>query len=345
MIRRTPFGRWTRGFSLIELLVVIAILGVLVGLLLPAVQAAREAARRMRCANNLKQIGLALNQYHEVNKTFPIDYPDYLHYYGISEALIGYLRPVSSLTRLLPYLEQQNIYEAINFEVQTWPEPISIDLERIYPANRTCFQSTIDTFLCPSDGSPFPNRHGNNYRGNHGVGPGIMAHVETPDSGNGLYAWPEITRAAGFTDGLSHTAAYSERLRGTGYDRPRSPEREFGAINRPILNGAIGDADFGLRNCRLAARFDAPKYNRAGETWFFRGRDQTSYCHAQAPNGPIPDAIEITNTRFGIATARSWHRGGVNIVMADGSVRFVPDGIELRVWRALGSRNGGELVE
>ncbi len=334
--------RTRKGFTLIEILVTISIIGILAGLLLPAVQAAREAARRARCASNLRQIGLALHSYHASHQSFPIYVSDYRRMTLVNGA---YVRPYSPLCHILPYLEQTALYDSINFEMETWPEKGSSLLgSDPYPANRTAREVSVSLFLCPSDALTLEYPRGSSYRGNTGVGPGVATTAETPDSGNGFYSFPDVTRAESFPDGLAHTVAYSERLLGTGRESPRRAERELGDLTA-YPDGMYGDADHALDRCRLIARLAGPKRDDAGHSWFYSEKDHTAYCHAQEPNGRIADAIDLRDPRWGIVTARSWHRGGVNALMADGGVRFVSEGIHRRVWRGMGSRNGGELVE
>ncbi len=337
---RVRGGRDRKGFTLIELLVVVSILGLLVSLLLPAVQAAREAARRMRCANNLKQIGLALQGYHSAIGTFPINWRnDLFAPQGNPPNTIA--RPFSALTRLLPYLEQVPLYDSINFSVQNYPDNTNGTFS--FPQNRSAYATTLDVFLCPSDGALSPTPFGCNYRGNYGVGPAPGTTRETFDSGNGFYTFYSVLSAASFPDGLSHTVAYSERLRGSGAGGGLSPERDFGDINvLPYCTDR--DADYALSCCRLASANGFPAFRTAGSTWFLGDFECTAYNHAQEPNGRVPDAI-MRNSWIGIVTARSHHPGGVNCLMADGSLRFVNETIARKVWRGLGTRNGDELVE
>ena len=336
--RNRPHRAARPGFTLIEALVVISIIGLLLALLLPAVQSAREAARRAQCQNNLKQIGLALHGYHAANGSFPIN---------LVWTTQGSARYFSALTRILPYMDHQALYSGINYEVRTIPLRISRLFE--YPANLTAYETRVATYLCPSDPPGRPTSHGCNYRGNQGVGPAPLKTAENYDSGNGFYACTSVTDAHSFPDGLSHTVAYSERLRGTGDSSSvLALDRDFGdLVGHPAYPYAVyRDADYALGWCQVAAVENFPAIRYAGFTWFFTELDCTSYCHAQEPNGRIPDAI-LNNqaSRWGIVTARSLHPGGVNALMSDGSTRFVSETIARRTWRALGTRNGGELVE
>ena len=329
------------GFTVIELLVVVAILGILVALVLPAVQAARQAALRLHCQSNLRQIGLALHQYHDTNSCFPINHtsrynrgPDYDGYYSIH-------------VRLLHYMEQDALYGSINFDVGTvpletfaWPKLAGPEIE-ILAINATAYTTRIAVFLCPADAGNF-DEAGNNYRGNLGVGPSLLTTIEFPDSGNGFFQGLGQTTASQVRDGLSHTVAFSERLRGSGDYFALVPSRDFWHVPTLVLT-----ADQLVQGCTIAARqgedFGFPY---AGRWWFWSGRERTFYNHAQTPNGSVPDCISaLRRTATGMATARSYHPGGVNALMGDTSVRFVADSVDRSVWRGLGTRSGGELVD
>ena len=150
----------------------ISIIGLLISLLLPAVQASREAVRRAECANNLKQIGLALHSYEGANRSFPLNWgssprPDPVR----GRPWYVYFRPYSALTRLLPYLEQQPLHSSINFEVETYPSYGGSEFAS--QENATAYATRIATYLCPSDALPGPTPFGCNYRGNYGLGPSV----------------------------------------------------------------------------------------------------------------------------------------------------------------------------
>jgi len=330
------------GFTLIEALVVVSLIGVLIALLLPAVQSAREAARRAQCTSNLRQIGVALHGYHEANQCFPLNWrgdlrtlptPGFPHH--------SLARPYSALTRLLPYLDQQALYASINFSVQQYPD---IQMAGVnFPQDATAYQTKVATFICPTDDSEAPTSFGCSYRGNHGIGPAPFTAIQLADSGNGFYNLPGPLSAADFPDGLSHTVAYSERLKGTGGGREVVPQRDFGEIM--VLPHCITrGADYALTCCRVASTRDFPADRQSGFTWFLGDFECTAYNHAQEPNGRIPDCIHVV-AQIGIVTARSLHPGGVNALMGDGSVRFITGSIQRQVWRGLGTRNGDELVE
>lgn len=323
-----------RAFTLIELLVVVSIIGLLIALLLPAVMSAREASRKAQCSNNLRQFGLALHAYHSVHKVFPY----YMNNYWLAKFPPGVhgMPSFAAHVRLLPYMEQVALTNAINFDLEGYGNRFAVNL-----ANQTIRNTTVRTFLCPSDGSSFPEFAGNNYRGNIGIGP----QWDLPDSGGGFYDHAAGTLdASAFHDGLSHTMAYSERLRGTGVKGGGVPDRDYSPLH--YNDAPLKDADFALGYCRVAAREFGMKHVNSGEMWIIERREFTSYSHAQEPNGIIPDSLAVDYpTSWGIITARSMHPGGVNALAADGSTRFVKETINRKVWRALSTRAGGEIVE
>ncbi len=333
------------GFTLIELLVVMGIIGLLVALLLPAVQAAREAARRTQCANNLKQIGIAMHAYEAANGCLApvvtsggVAYPSrHTYYAGL----------YSIHARMLAQLEQANLYNGINFTTGTWMSnaynfPIGPDEKALNAVNATVMGTRLAVFLCPSDGGPF-GETGTSYRGNAGVGPGLATDLEFPDSGNGIFPEFGPVYLAHVSDGLSHTVAFSERVRGSGrVDAPSGERDAFLAL------GIYRDADDILNDCRISARPSNPglRFVASGQWWFWTGRENTLYMHAQAPNGKVPDCVLGSGAvTLGMIGARSRHPGGVNALMTDGSIRFIGEGISNATWRGFGSRNGGELVD
>ncbi|CAN5838611.1 DUF1559 domain-containing protein [soil metagenome] len=329
------------GFTMVEVLVSISVISILIALTLPAVQSARESARKVHCANNLHQLGIAIHGYHSLHDVFPITSTHDLNkapYYG------GFY---SIHTRLLPFLDQTPLYNAINYEVGAWVfsplvgEPGFSWQNAANAVNATARQTTIATFLCPSESSPLVNS-GTTYRGSQGVGPAFLQQFEHPDSGNGIFSMFGPVRMAQVSDGLSHTAAMSEKVIGSGRPERLDPFRDAYRMVE-----AAYTADDLLLACRLSARTDPerPGFAIGGDSWFFSGMEMTGYNHAQKPNGPIPDCFIGSRTLIGMATARSYHLGGVHLLMADGATRFVVETIDQQVWRGLGTRNGREIIE
>jgi prepilin-type N-terminal cleavage/methylation domain-containing protein/prepilin-type processing-associated H-X9-DG protein len=303
-------SRKIRGFTLVELLVVIAIIGILVSLLLPAVQAAREASRRMSCSNNLKQIGLALHNYHTTFNIFPV-------------ARNPFPLVHSSLSRLLPYYEQESLQRLVDYST-----PLTS------PANVAASQISVAVFLCPSD--PARGRivglpdAGSNYVANNGTGTvsyGLIA------SGDGVFTQTSL----GFRDlidGTSNTAAFSESILGNGNTStgPTPLDRR-----REVLLIAGGN-DTTPAACTTGT---GTWSGRRGGKWLDGHYANTLYNHYYTPNPTEWDCGNQSGNKA-LSTARSFHPGGVHTGMCDGSVRFVTDSVAVSAWRAIATRSGGE---
>jgi prepilin-type N-terminal cleavage/methylation domain-containing protein/prepilin-type processing-associated H-X9-DG protein len=352
--------RRRRGFTLIELLVVIAIIAVLIALLLPAVQAAREAARRAQCTNNLKQIGLAMHNYHSTNNALPWgDGPWWIEW--------------SAHTLLLPYLEQGPIYNAINFVDTITGVPSSGNgMPNDNPACTTAEYRSISVFLCPSDPDRLTTADGhNNYMANSGSAPNCAygGNAHTP-SWSGPTAGPFIYSSSGvdgnsfggssinvsaITDGTSNTAAFSERVKAIGnYTTNTSAPFDTGiptaSLGTPtaVANSLEGQSQPYYLACKasppvpVGANQDAANFNDdyiSGGTWVTGQPVNTRYAHVMPPNTwSCRSGLQIAHN------ASSHHPGGINVLFCDGSVKFIKSTIGINTWWALGTRAGGEVV-
>jgi prepilin-type N-terminal cleavage/methylation domain-containing protein len=330
------------GFTLIELLVVIAIIGVLIALLLPAVQSAREAARRSQCSNNLKQIGIALHNYHDAVGAFPTS----IMGWGYDNAT-GEHR-ASWIAMTLPYLEQTSVYNSINFQVNmrnrsNLPGPSD---EQCLAINHTGYMTVINVLMCPSDTGPSMAR---TYRADTGVGffgPGNgwnsgrgpkLSYFgcmgdNHPDDGTAEPYWPwpnlPIRREQGFGANGTHTGIMS-RHAGT-------------TLIRDITDGtsntfAVGESEF--ESCRW---FTWPNPNGTTATsnvpinWKVTKRAESDWN--------VDDRYDHSNWRAGFGF-RSKHPGIVQFLFADGRVQPIKESINRIVYRALSTRAEGEVVD
>ena len=339
-------NRRLKGFTLIELLVVIAIIAVLIALLLPAVQAAREAARRMQCVNNLKQIGLALHNYISSNDLLPpvggFDVQG-----NTGSALVP--QTASSKVRLLPFLEQQAIANSYNFAYgDVFTGGVAF--------NYTVCGTKIGAFLCPSD--PNPGNTGtiyqvtttltvgtSNYPMNGGANPQNYAGKVNGAAwwlgGNTTYGSPVGLNSV--TDGTSNTAAFSEFIKGAnGPNPPVNPSRGMVYQMGSFSNGGYLN-DYNA--CQAATTL---QWDDRGEYWSQQdsGRGGGPYYHIMTPNKKscdigIPGGVGGPPSFIGPS---SFHSGGVNVLMLDGSVRFVKDTVALYTWLSLGTIGGGEVL-
>ena len=304
-------------FTLIELLVVIAIVGVLVALLLPAVQAAREAGRRASCGSNLRQVGVALHAYLDARRCLP-------------PGRGGPLPKVfSAQAVLLQFLEEGNVHQLIDFTAA--PTSFTVGATAYDGAtNYRAATTVVSVLVCPSDpaagriaGSAFA---GTNYVACAGSG---LVQSGTLAAADGLFYTGSRVRLRDMVDGSSHTAAFSERPLGDGQPLPSTSAM----LELP------GAADTTTAACGSAGGGNS--YTDRGAKWILGNYGNTLYNHFYPPNAPQWDCMNQQQQK-GLLAARSLHRGGVNLLLADSSVHFVRDEIDLPVWRALATRAGRE---
>lgn len=342
-----------RAFTLIEILVVIAIIGVLIGLLLPAAQAAREAARRMQCTNNLKQLGIALHNYHSALNSFPVGflYPQSNQVYPGVPAL--HYR-WSVLAQLSPYLEQSNVYNAMNMD---WPiaagpgTVLGTPPWTPFPTNLTVMAAKVSIFLCPSDGAqpPSPLAGGltsgpSNYH--FCTGDGSPGSANPGDAGvsveaNGAFVLGPPRSIAAITDGSSNTVAAAEQLIGPASG---GGSTQSGATPVPVdvrRAAAIGSTPLSDSGCESPTGWRLDK----GFGWWDGDYRTTLYNHYLAPNSRRFDCWQSRpphNPAW--KAARSNHPGGVNVLFCDGHVQFTRDSVSLATWRGMATRSGGEVL-
>jgi prepilin-type N-terminal cleavage/methylation domain-containing protein/prepilin-type processing-associated H-X9-DG protein len=343
-----------RGFTLIELLVVIAIIGILIALLLPAVQKVREAANRAKCSNNLKQMGLAVHNYESTFATLPpgsgpLTAADLNG--GPGSDLADDSRP-SVQALILPYVEQSNKYNQFNFNFEI----------NGGSQNAAARAQDIPIYLCPSDPSEaafseagsigpdgrsnyFGNVGANAYSGNLDSATAGLFNFESNQKVHDKAGVLISVRIAEITDGTSNTAMFSEVRRGnfagSGQKVDIWDARYFGFS--PPGDDLVPPSSCDTRGSAL--RYTGLKYYRDLMT-------TSVYTHTRTPNSPGGDCIDL-NARSGDGgaaflaahiDARSYHPGGVNVGFADGSVRFFPNTVDPATWRALGTRSGGETA-
>jgi prepilin-type N-terminal cleavage/methylation domain-containing protein/prepilin-type processing-associated H-X9-DG protein len=333
-----------RGFTLIELLVVIAIIGILIALLLPAVQAAREAARRAQCVNNLKQLALAIQNYHDVNLAMPPSGDG------------GGVQPVHTYSlkvRILSFLELGNLYDSYNLNLG------AAVLNGTWPQNSTLSHVEVNVFNCPSDGNiGHPSYAGTSYPENLGTN---IANVGHYMNGPTYFTGPaSVTDCAGATvrdtytgttslanvrDGTSTTAIFSEMVKGTGLLIGDGLHMIYrgGTTNRCAFFGQP-DADF-LMSQECQNKANIFEYAYKGKEWprsYMGGGG--GYTHTMPPNKKACVYSSVSSQIFNLMGASSYHPGGVNVAFLDGTVRFVKNSVNYNAWLAISTRAGREVV-
>jgi prepilin-type processing-associated H-X9-DG protein len=312
---------------LIELLVVIAIIGTLVALLLPAVQQAREAGRRIACGNNLRQLGVALHNFHSTHRRFPP---------GRGDPLPGVF---SAHAYLLDHLEEASVLQIIDFRKA--PTTFSVAGGVVYDGtvNLPAATARLSVLQCPTDplagGVPGSEFGSTNYAANAGSG---LKHWGSLTDADGVFFKGSRIKFRDITDGSTHTVAMSERLNGSGTQEAGSLETD---VQRLMLE-IPGGNDTTPAVCALPNSGNC--YRDRGAKWILGNYGNTIYNHYYAPNVATWDCMNLQQQKS-LAAARSMHPGGVMVLLCDGSVKFVSDSIEAPLWRALATRNAAEATQ
>jgi prepilin-type N-terminal cleavage/methylation domain-containing protein len=327
--------RWPlrRAFTLVELLVVIGIIGVLVALLVPAVQSSRAAASRSSCANNLRQIGIAAHNYDAAHKAFPAG--SIAKEFPAEPQHAWTFYRWSALAQLLPFLENSTLYDTLDLSF-----PLYGSNFQVRPENAQPVKQVVVEFLCPADElRRLSDEFGpSNYAACAGSGD----RGGTPRDADGVFFVNSQTRMGQITDGASKTALFSESLLGDPRSGNHDPQREYKFSFLAPISDALcaGSVQWNVSDPR-------------GFSWANGEFRTTLYNHRATPNSTTPDCIGVQiggdvktrYTPYGWRTARSSHAGGVNLVRADGSLQFVSDEVAAEVWRAPSTIAGDESLD
>ena len=343
-----------RGFTLIELLVVIAIIAVLIALLLPAVQQAREAARRSQCKNNLKQFGIGMHNYHDSNRAF-----QRANYSSVATSTTGW-QGFAGHVMLLPHMDRVPLFKQIDFKQSFWGG-----------VNVTLKATRINAFLCPSDGGwkygTYGNDGGSDGAGNNyfvsggpsllmlGVtGGGVGGSPGTPIGNSDQIGICNLFRnvtIGDIRDGTSSTIAVSEGIIGDGDSSIFTLGDVIRGVNIPagFPNTFASQAQLDSYSAACMASGSPPThYGITGKNWINGMPGQSFFNTLNPPNSRNVDCMECGGCAWydarAVITARSYHKGGVHALMGDGATRFINNSINIGTWQRLGAISDGQPV-